>query len=70
MQETSSIALPPYSLRQGSQSNPELTDTPSLIRQLTVGILSLHLPRLELQAGFHAHIYVGSGDLNSILTLG
>lgn len=64
------MALPPCSLRQGSQSNPELTDLSSLISQLAVGILCLHLPRLELQAGFHAHIYVDSGDLNSIPTLG
>lgn len=54
-QEASLIALPLYSLRQGPQSNPELTDTSSLMSQLAVRILCLHLPMLELQAGFHAH---------------
>lgn len=49
------MALLPYSLRQGSQSNPELADVARLANLLDLGILCDNLLGLKLQVGFHTH---------------
>jgi hypothetical protein len=58
-----------YSLRQVSQSNPDL-DMARVPDQLALRIFHL-FPRLELQAGYHPHqaFYRGSGIRTLFLTL-
>lgn len=43
------MTLPPYTLRQGPQSNPELADVGGPTLQLALPIPCLHLIRLDLE---------------------
>lgn len=60
-QETPSIGLPCYSMRQSLSVKPRAPDMVSLEHQLGLGLLCLHLLRLGLPVG-HLHpldTYVG-----------
>jgi hypothetical protein len=64
-QESSSITFPPYSLRQVSQSNSELTDVLVLLASL-FGETRPYLPSLDLQADCHAQLaFTGSWGCKS-----
>lgn len=62
--------LIPYSLRQVSQSDPDIIDMARFPDQLALRILRL-FPRLELQSGHYVHqeFYTGSGIRTLFLTL-
>lgn len=66
-QDSSSVTLPPYWLRQVSQSNSELTDMSHLASQLVWGTCP-YLPRLDLQIAISSWHSLGPRDANLVLT--